>query len=167
MVFREGVNFSLFSRDASAVELLLFNREDDAEPSDVISIDPHANRTYHYWHVFVPGIGAGQLYGYRVHGPFDPDSGLRFDADKLLLDPYGRGVVVPNNYNREAARLPGGKTATAMKSVVVDPSEYDWEGDKPLSQPTTLTIIYEMHVAGFTLHPSSAPMRRPAAPIED
>ena len=154
-VFREGVNFSLFSRDASAVELLLFNREDDAEPSDVISIDPYANRTYHYWHVFVPGIGAGQLYGYRVHGPFDPGGGLRFDADKLLLDPYGRGVVVPNNYNREAARLPGGTTATAMKSVVVDPSEYDWEGDKPLSQPTTLTIIYEMHVAGFTLHPSS------------
>jgi isoamylase len=151
----EGVNFSLFSRKASAVELLLFNREDDVQPANVISFHPFANRTYHYWHVFVPGIHPGQLYGYRVHGPFDPDSGLRFDASKVLLDPYGRGVVVPKNYNREAARQPGGNTATAMKSVVVDPLAYNWEGDKPLRHPTTLTIIYEMHVAGFTLHPSS------------
>jgi isoamylase len=154
-VSREGVNFSIFSRKASAVELRLFNREDDAQPTKVISIDPFVNRTYHYWHVFVPGIQPGQLYGYRVHGPFDPDSGLRFDADKVLLDPYGRGVVVPKNYTREAARQQGDNTATAMKSVVVDPLAYDWEGDGSLGQPTTLTIIYEMHVAGFTLHPSS------------
>ncbi len=154
-VYREGVNFSLFSHDASAVELLLFNREDDARPIHVISIKPYTHRTYHYWHVFVPGIHSGQLYGYRVHGPCDPDSGLRFDATKVLLDPYGRGVVVPKNYNREAACLPGDNTATAMKSVVVDPLEYDWEGDKPFSQPATLTIIYEMHVAGYTLHPTS------------
>lgn len=154
-VYRDGVNFSLFSRKASAVELLLFNREEDTQLTNVISFDPFANRTYHYWHVFVPNIHSGQLYGYRVHGPFDPDSGLRFDEDKVLLDPYGRGVVVPKNYNREAARQRGDNTATAMKSVVVDPLAYDWEGDKPLRQPTTLTIIYEMHVAGFTLHPSS------------
>ena len=154
-VSRDGVNFSLFSRKASAVELLLFDREDDAQPANVIRFDSFTNRTYHYWHVFVPGIRPGQLYGYRVHGPFDPDSGLRFDADKVLLDPYGRGVVVPKNYNREAASQRGDNTATAMKSVVVDPLAYDWEGDKPLRQPTTLTIIYEMHVAGFTLHPSS------------
>ena len=154
-VHREGVNFSLFSRDASAVELLLFHQEDAAQPTHLITLDPYANRSYHYWHVFVPGICSGQIYGYRVHGPFDPDNGLRFDADKVLLDPYGRGVVVPKGYNREAARQPGDNTGTAMKSVVVDPSEYDWEDDKPPSQPTTLTIIYEMHIAGFTLHPSS------------
>ncbi len=154
-VSREGVNFSIFSRDASAIELLLFNREDDAQPAHVITLDAYANRSYHYWHVFVPDIQAGQLYGYRVHGPFDPDSGLRFDADKVLLDPYGRGVVVPKNYSREAARERGDNAATAMKSVVVNPLEYDWEDDKPPCQPTTLTIIYEMHVAGFTLHPSS------------
>lgn len=154
-VFREGVNFSLFSREASAVDLLLFNRESDAQPANVISIDRYANRTYHYWHVFVPGIRSGQLYGYRVHGPFEPDNGLRFDATKVLLDPYGRGVVVPKNYNREAASQPGDNAAIAMKSVVVNPLEYDWEGDKPLSRPSTLTIIYEMHVAGFTRHPSS------------
>jgi isoamylase len=66
----EGVNFSVFSRGASGVELLLFDRVDDAGPARVIAIDPAANRTYHYWHVFVPGVGAGQLYGYRAHGPW-------------------------------------------------------------------------------------------------
>jgi glycogen operon protein len=135
--------------------LLLFNREDDARPAIVITLDSYVNRSYHYWHVFVPNIGAGQIYGYRVCGPFDPANGLRFDPEKVLLDPYGRAVAVPKNYSREAGRRSGDNSATAMKSVVVDPLEYDWEGDKPLCQPTTLTIIYEMHVAGFTLHPNS------------
>jgi isoamylase len=73
----------------------------------------------------------------------------------VLLDPYGRGVVVPPNYSRQAAAQPGENTATAMKSVVADPSAYDWEGDKPLHRPLSRTIIYEMHVRGFTHHPSS------------
>ncbi|HXJ37734.1 MAG TPA: hypothetical protein VNH18_00575, partial [Bryobacteraceae bacterium] len=92
-----GANFSLYSRDASGIELLFFDREDDGRPARVIALDPSVNRTYHYWHVFVPGVQAGQLYGYRVHGPFDPIKGMRFDAAKVLLDPYGRGVVVPKN----------------------------------------------------------------------
>jgi glycogen operon protein len=150
-----GVNFSLFSRTASAVELLFFDREDDASPSRVVPIDPVANRTYHYWHVFVPGVRPGQLYGYRVAGPSAPARGLRFDSAKVLLDPYGRGVVVPKNYSREVARREGNNAATAMKSVVVDPGAYDWEGDLPLSRPSARTIIYEMHVRGFTRHPSS------------
>ena len=124
-----GVNFSVFSRNASGVELLFFDREDDAQPARVITIDPVANRTYHYWHVFVPGVRPGQLYAYRVQGPSDPANGLRFDPAKVLLDPYGRGVVVPKNYSRNAARLEGDNAATAMKSVVVDPHAYDWEGD--------------------------------------
>src|SRR6185295_15214675 len=90
-----GVNFSVFSRSASAVDLLLFDRDDDSRPTRVIPIDPAANRTYHYWHVFVPGVEPGQLYAYRVHGPSNPASGLRFDSGKVLLDPYGRGVAVP------------------------------------------------------------------------
>ncbi len=151
----DGVNFSVYSRHASAVELLLFDREDDSRPARVIPINPTTNRTYHYWHVFVPGVQPGQLYGYRVHGPFDPTSGMRFDPAKVLLDPYGRGVVVPKNYSRDAARLEGDNTATAMKSVVVDPNQYDWGGDTPLHRPSSRTIIYEMHVRGFTRHPSS------------
>src|SRR5262249_46214776 len=122
-----GVNFSLFSRTASGVDLLLFDREDDAAPARVVRIDPGTNRTYHYWHVFVPGVRPGQIYGYRVEGPSAPARGLRFDPTKVLLDPYGRGVVVPRNYDREAARGPGENAGTAMKSVVVDPDTYDWE----------------------------------------
>jgi len=150
-----GVNFSVFSRNAAAIELLLFEQEDDPQPSRAISLDPATSRSYHYWHVFVPEIQRGQLYGYRARGQFDPASGARFDASKVLLDPYGRGVVVPRNYSREAARHPGDNCATAMKSVVVDPSAYDWEGDTPLKRPSSRTIIYEMHVRGFTRHPSS------------
>lgn len=150
-----GVNFSLFSRAAAGVELVFFDREDDARPSRVVALDPAENRTYHYWHVFVPGVRQGQLYGYRVQGPPAPDRGLRFDTTKVLLDPYGKGVVVPENYDREAARREGDNAATAMKSVVVDTGTYDWEGDRPLSLPSSRTIIYEMHVRGFTRHPSS------------
>jgi isoamylase len=150
-----GANFSIFSRAASCVELLLFDREDDARPVRVIPIDPSTHRTYHYWHVFVPGVQPGQIYGYRVHGPHDPASGMRFDSSKVLLDPYGRGVVVPQNYSREAAQQEGGNAATAMKSVVIDPGTYDWEGDTPLRRPSSHTIIYEMHVRGFTVDPSS------------
>ncbi len=116
-----GVNFSIYSRDASKLELLFFDREDDGRPARVIPIDPAANRTYHYWHMFVPGATPGQIYGFRVHGPFEPERGLRFDPTKLLLDPYGRAVVVPKNYSRIDAGKDGDNTATAMKSVVVDP----------------------------------------------
>src|SRR5260370_21388237 len=80
---------------------------------------------------------------------------MRFDGAKILLDPYGRGVVVPRNYSREAGRRPGGNCAAAMKSVVVDSSSYDWEGDTPLKHPSARTIVYEMHVRGFTRHSSS------------
>jgi isoamylase len=152
---REGVNFSVFSKYATAIELLLFDNVDDAQAKRVIHIDPAANRTGHYWHVSVPGVKAGQIYGYRVEGPWDPANGMRFDPAKILLDPYGRGVVVPDNYSRDAASQAGANIATAMKSVVVDPSDYDWEGDEPLRRPSSQTIIYEMHVRGFTRHPGS------------
>jgi isoamylase len=150
-----GVNFCLFSRTATGVELLLFNGKDDAKPSKVISFNPVTNRTYHYWHAFVPGVKAGQIYGYRVQGPNEPSKGLRFDPTKVLLDPYGRGLVAPKQYTPNAARRPGDNTATAMKSVVVDSSQYDWEGDTQLRLPSARTVIYEMHVRGFTRHPNS------------
>jgi glycogen operon protein len=137
------------------VELLLFNREDDSQADRIIAFDPVTNRTFQYWHAFVPDVQPGQLYGYRVDGPCDPSSGMRFDPSKVLLDPYGRGVVVPTNYSRIAARDGGDNAASAMKSVMVDPQAYDWEADMPLHHPASRTIVYEMHVAGFTRHPNS------------
>src|SRR4029434_11030748 len=154
-VVANGVNFSLFSRSATGVELLLFDRDDDARPARVLRLDPAVNRTYHYWHVCVPGVKPGQIYGYRVAGPSDPANGMRFDSAKVLLDPYGRGVVVPKHYSRDSARQAVDNAATARKSVVVDPCAYDWESDTPLNRPSSRTIIYEMHVRGFTCHPSS------------
>jgi len=150
-----GVNFSVFSKNANLVELLLFDDANAARPSTIIALVPNRNRTYHYWHVFVQGIRPGQIYAYRAHGPFLPERGFRFDGTKILIDPYGLAIAVPENYSRVAARQPGDNTATAMKSVVADTGRYDWEDDQPLKRPFAETVIYEMHVGGFTRHPSS------------
>ncbi|MBI5067853.1 MAG: glycogen debranching protein GlgX [Deltaproteobacteria bacterium] len=150
-----GVNFSVWARNAARVELLFFDRAEDPRPSRVLALDPLRHRTYHYWHALVPGVSPGQRYGWRATGPFDPRRGLRFDGQKLLLDPYGRAVVIPPGYDREAAARPGDNAGTAMKSAVVDLSAYDWEGDEPLRRPFSKTVIYELHVRGFTRHPSS------------
>ncbi len=154
-VMSEGVNFSVYSKSSTAMELLLFDAVDAAEPGRVITLDPRGDRTGHYWHIFVPGLAGGQLYGFRAHGPFDPARGQRFDPQKLLLDPYARAIAVPPGYSRLAAIGPGNNAGQAMKSVVVDRRGYDWEGDRPLRHPFGKTIIYEMHVGGFTRHPSS------------
>src|SRR6185312_10172943 len=109
---------------ATGLELLLFDRVDDTKPARVLRLDPSGNRTYYYWHAFVPHLRPGQLYAYRVDGPFDPAHGMRFDPAKVLLDPYGRGVAIPSAYDRVAARHSGDNAGTAMKSVVVDVSAY-------------------------------------------
>jgi glycogen operon protein len=150
-----GVNFSLYSRGSTSVELLFFDHEDDKVPSRIITLDPAAHRTYHYWHVLVPDVKPGQIYGYRVHGPHDPAHGLRFDPCKVLLDPYGRGVVIPRHYNRQIAQISGDDTSAAMKSVAINCGDYDWEGDLPLKRECSKTIVYEMHVRGFTRNPNS------------
>ena len=150
-----GVNFSVFSKHAVLLELLLFDDENATEPARIIPLRADQHRTYHYWHAFVPGLRPGQVYAYRAHGTFDPDRGLRFDADKVLVDPYGLVVAVPGMYDRWAAARPGDNVAVAMKSVVADPDRYDWEGDRPLERPFGETVIYELHVGGFTRHRSS------------
>ena len=150
-----GVNFSVYSKSARRMELVFFDDVDSGTPSRVIDLDPRRNRTFHYWHICVPEVQPGQLYGFRAYGPDDPKSGQRFDSDKLLLDPYGRAVAVPKNYNRSAAARPGDNAAFAMKSVAIDRRAYDWEGDHPLHRPFNQTVIYEMHVGGFTRHPNS------------
>ncbi len=161
-VYPDGVNFSVYSKNATGVELLLFDEVPGPMPAHIFNLDPEKNRTYHYWHIFLPGLRHGQLYGYRVQGPFEPDRGLRFDAEKVLIDPYARCLAIPENYSRQATSQPGDNAATAIKSVVVDLSGYDWEGDTPLKTPFSRTVIYELHVRGFTRHRSSgvAPEKR-------
>ena len=149
-VENRGVNFSVYSKNADQVELLLFDDAQAHKQSRIITLDPRRNRTYHYWHAFVDGLTAGQLYAFRAAGPFKPELGLRFDGSKVLLDPYGRAVAVPRKYSRGTNAVDA-----AMKSVVVDPRSYDWEDDEPLKTPFVETIIYEMHLRGFTRHPSS------------
>ena len=151
----DGTNFSILSASACGMQLVLFDHADDRVASRIVTLDPVSNRTSHYWHIFLPGIRRGQLYGYRADGPFDPAAGQRFDAQKVLIDPYGKCVAVGRNYSRAAASMPGDNASTSMKSVVADLSLFDWEDDKPINRLFHDTVIYEMHVAGFTRHPSS------------
>src|SRR5262245_33212914 len=151
----DGVNFSVFSKNATRIELLLFDDAAATSASRVIALEAPTHRTYHYWHTSVPGVAPGQVYAYRAHGPFLPRRGFRFDSEKILLDPYGLAVAVPDRFDRHAAARPGDNTSVAMKSVVADPGQYDWEGDGPLKRPFAEAVIYELHVRGFTRHPNS------------
>ena len=153
--YSEGVNFSIFSKNARQIDLLLFDNEKDATPSEVIKLDPQKNRTFYYWHIFLPGIKPGQLYGYRAYGPTSPTPGDMFDDSKLLIDPYARALAGYESYSREAAKKPGNNYGKALKSVVIDPHQFDWEGDTPIQRPYSTSIIYEMHVGGFTKGPNS------------
>jgi isoamylase len=143
-----GVNFSLASANGSSVELLLFSSHDAPEPFQTIRFDPYVNKTFHIWHVLVRDLKPGVHYAYRVDGPSD-SPGRRFNRNKVLIDPYARG----NSHflwNRNDASTPNNNVRTSIRSVVVDLSDYDWEGDKPLNRPMADTIIYEAHVRGFT-----------------
>ncbi len=156
-----GVNFALFSEHASKIELCLF---DDAESARETARIPLGERTDQVWHAYLPEAKPGLLYGYRVHGPYEPWTGHRFDPAKLLLDPYARAIAghpaldAPIfGYRRGApddpAPDPVDDAAHVAKSVVVD-STFPWNGDRPLRTPWNETVIYELHVKGFTArHP--------------
>ena len=167
----EGAAFSVYAKRATAVELVLFDDVDTDVPSAVIPLAGPAHRTGPYWHAFVPGLRAGQAYGFRAHGPWAPDRGLRFDGERLLIDPYGTGLAVPAGYRRPPEGGDGrvepndAGAGQALKSVLVDLATYDWQGDRPIGRPLADTVIYEAHVRGFTAHPSSgvAPERSSAS----
>ena len=150
-----GVNFSVFSQHATLIELLLFERFDDVRPRQVVPLHPRLHRTFNYWHVFVDGVKPGQVYAYRAHGPWDPAHGHRFNPRKVLLDPYARGIVYGDNWSRVAACEPVENARTAMKALVVDPSDFDWDGVRSPRLAPRERVIYEMHVRGFTRHPSA------------
>ncbi len=150
-----GVNFSIFSQHAAHVELLLFARQDDLEPAQVIVLDPMQHRTYYFWHVYVRGLRPGIHYAYRFDGPYDlTGRGDRFNRNKVILDPYARGITTML-WRRPDACGPDDNVRTSMRCTVIETSGYDWQGDLPLKRPISETIIYEMHVGGFTRSPSS------------
>lgn len=144
-----GVNFSLFSQNATGVELLLFDEHDDVEPVQVVSLDPEINRNFYIWHCYVKGIKPGAHYAYRVDGPWNLQQGHRFNRNKVLIDPYARGNT-NTLWNRVDACGSQDNLKTSMRSVVIDIDDYDWEGDRPINRPMRETIVYEMHVSGFT-----------------
>ncbi|MFN8522589.1 MAG: glycogen debranching protein GlgX [Chloroflexota bacterium] len=155
-VDQHGVNFAVFSENATSIELLLFDDHDDPEPMQVIRLDPRVNKTFHFWHAYVRGLRAGVHYAYRVDGPPDRlhDRGFRFNRNKVLLDPYAKGVTT-HLWDRGAACGPEDNLRTSMRGVVIDTSDYDWEGDKPLNRPMGESVVYELHVGGFTKSPTS------------
>jgi glycogen operon protein len=150
-----GVNFSISSRHATEVELLLFLSAESEKPFQVISLEKERNHTFFSWHVFVQELPTGTWYAWRIDGPCDNtrDTGLRFDRNKVLVDPWARAVS-DKLWNRATACIPGDNSHHSMRAVVVN-ENYDWEGDTPLAIRSEKSIIYELHVGGFTHHPSS------------
>jgi isoamylase len=161
-----GVNFSLFSENATKVELCLFDRNDDRREIRI----PMREQTHQVWHVYLPEVRAGQFYGYRVHGPYEPQQGHRFNPAKLVLDPYAKAITRTIRWSDALFGYRIGDPEADLSSddrdsapnmpkcVVVDPA-FSWGNDIPPAIPWHKTIIYELHVKGFT-------MRHPAVPPE-
>ena len=163
----DGVNFVLFSRHATCVHLEFYKEPDDSSPTRIIDLDPTCHRTGDVWHVWVRGIHGGQLYGYRIEGPYQPEEGHRFNPQKLLLDPYARAIAGVKNWDFPAARgYDSSSRLTDLSISTVDNAgttpkciytrdHFDWEKDSPPKHSASDTVIYETHVRGFTIHPSS------------
>jgi isoamylase len=148
-----GTNFSLFSENAEQVELCLF---DGADVEERVSLH---QGTAHLWHVYLPNVGPGQRYGYRVGGPWAPERGHRFNQHKLLIDPYAKAIDGPIRFDRarvfaygdgDEDALDESDSAPAIPRCVVTDDSFDWEGDRMLRRPWAETVIYELHVKGFT-----------------
>ncbi|HVJ08375.1 MAG TPA: glycogen debranching protein GlgX [Acidisarcina sp.] len=162
-----GVNFAIFSRNATGVRLDFFDHREDSVPSRSILLDSSRNKTGDIWHVWLEGIRPGQLYGFRFAGPYAPYEGHRFNPDKLVVDPYARAVaLVPgcdflpalgydsSSPQKDLSFSEVDDTATAPKCIVMH-ADFDWQGDQPLRHPSESTVIYELHVRGYTVHPSA------------
>ncbi|MCD6707327.1 MAG: glycogen debranching protein GlgX [Thiobacillus sp.] len=164
---RGGVNFALFSRHASRVRLELFDLPGDAAPAKAIDLDPSRNRTGDVWHVWVEGVRPGQLYAYRLNGPYQPEEGHRFNFNKLLLDPFATAISQVPNWDFGPARgydpsaperdLVCSKVddAGAMPKCVYTHEHFHWQDDLPPRHPWSKTVIYEIHIRGFTIHPDA------------
>jgi glycogen operon protein len=142
-----GVNFAVFSRHAHAVSLLLY---DEADGPTELPLDPTVNRTGDVWHAFVRGVPPGTLYGFRVNGPFAPRQGHRFNPRAVLLDPYARSLSGPYPWGTNHQRP---DRPVRLGRVIAD--DFDWEDDRPPRTPLSHTVVYELHLRGYTKHPSS------------
>ena len=164
-----GVNFALFSENATGVELCLFRDPDDAEAAAAVKL---TERTDQVWHYYLPDVRPGQYYGYRVSGPYEPEHGHRFNPAKLLIDPYAKAITGAIKWSNQLFAYkvggpredlepdPANSAAGVPKSVVID-SSFTWENDRPLGVPYNRTIIYECHVKGMTMrHPDVPPELR-------
>ncbi len=168
----DGVNFVLFSRHATLVRLELYQHPDDSSPTRIIDLDPTSHRTGDIWHVWVRGIAEGQLYGYRIEGPYQPEEGHRFNPHKLLLDPYTRAIAGVEKWDFSAARGYDSSSRLTDLSIstvddagttpkcIVTHDHFDWEMDSAPKHSASDTVIYEAHVRGFTIHTSSKVERR-------
>jgi isoamylase len=162
-----GTQFAVFSRHATSVSLLLLDDPQSVVPFAEIVLDPLKNRTGDVWHVQVDGAGPGTYYLFRVDGPYQPEKGHRFNRNKLLLDPYVKAVTGNFTWDFADARGfdPGSpdddlsmsttSDIAGMPKGIVIADDFDWQGDRPLNNPLRFSIIYETHVRGLTLHPSS------------
>lgn len=151
-----GINFSLYSKSATSVTLLIFDDVNVQQATHHITLDRQINRTDNYWHIFIEGLCAGTLYGFQVDGPYQPERGMRFDVSKVLCDPYAKEIRFPRNYSRKLYSQYGASTEhCALKSVVLERRNFDWQGTAPIHRSLSDTIIYEMHVAGFTKNSNS------------
>ena len=157
-----GVNFSVFSRNATKVYLEFYYASEDSEPYAQVEFSPSENRTGDIWHAFVPGIKPGSLYLFRVDGPFEPSKGHRFNVHQRLFDPYAKTITpvsvfynLPPDYSAPLDKndIEHGKNQCAKvfpKCVVIDNENFDWQGDRPINRPLSESIIYEVHLKGFT-----------------
>ncbi len=155
-IMREGVNFSVFSRNATSISLVLFEKA-NPKPIAEISLDPAMNRTGDIWHIHLVGVDSSLRYAYRAGGPFDPGgTGHWFQKKKILLDPYARAVEGREIWGKEQAEgADVGKNDSFQRRCRLVADHFDWEGDRPLRVPTKDSIIYELHVRGYTVHESS------------
>lgn len=147
VLHERGVRFVVFSRSATAMRLLLYDNVEDREPIEIVDFDRETDRWGDIWSIFVPGVSAGQLYHFQAEGPYDPDQGMLFDGRARLIDPYAKALAGTFQSAEDGIIRP-------PKCVVVDDS-YNWEGDRHLKRDLSETIIYEMHVKGFTADDSS------------
>jgi glycogen operon protein len=162
-----GVNFAIFSRYASRIRLEFFDHPEDKAPARAIDLDSSCNRTGDVWHVWVKGIGPGQLYAYRVDGPYKPSEGHRFNFNKLLLDPFATAIAQVPPWDFASARgydpsapeqdlaLSKLDNSSSMPKCVFVNEPFDWHRDRPPRHPWSRTVIYETHVRGFTICPKS------------